>query len=103
MKIEEFVEFYESGEFEIRFRWIDKWTYAMMDHNEKIVYLNIELWFAEFAMHELVHKKYGLSSEDKDEDLVLKKLKSIKKKTSVKDMKKLANLLMGIHGKSRGK
>ena len=102
MKIEEILEFYASGEFEIRFCWIDKWTYALMDHDKREIYFNIELWFAEFALHELIHRKYGLSSGNKEEKAVLKKLAAIKRKTSVKDLKKLAAMLAGMY-KTRGK
>ena len=97
--IEEIWDFYESGEFEIKFRWIDKWTYALMDHEKKIIYFNIELWFAEFGMHEYIHKKYGLSSDAKEEEDVLKKLTSLKRRTSVKDMKKLASILNKLRDK----
>ena len=83
-------EFLESGEYEIKFEWINKQTYGLIDREKQIIYLNFYLLIIETLVHEYLH----YSSGSDNEKFIEKKTDKVVDRMTVKEIKKLLKIAM---------
>ena len=88
--LKELKDFFESGEYEIFFGWINKNTFGNIDPSKEEILINIYLFIADIFVHEFLHYKYPQLSEKK----IKKKTKKFLNRLTISDIKKMAEYLL---------
>jgi len=87
------LNFLESGEYEIEFKWINKNDRGGIDNEKKIITINLLLLLTETFIHEFLHYQDNTPDEEK----ILLKQKKLLNRMSKNDIqaigKKLTDLL----------
>lgn len=76
--MKEILDFIENAGFRYVYSWIDKKTYAMVDHEDKVIVINMELIVADMFLHEYFHSKYSRLGEEEIIKKTSNKLKRLK-------------------------
>jgi hypothetical protein len=87
MNIQEFIE---SGEYKIRFGWLNKSTYGIIDREKEEIILNVVLLTTEVMVHEYLHWK----TQSDDEKFIEKKTDQTVKRMTVQELHELFQLVI---------
>lgn len=87
--LEHFIEFVESNDYDICWDWIDKNSYGAIDEKKLVIRINLDLFITTTTLHEWLHEQFPQKTEQqilKMEDYIINKL-------TVKQIKKLAQII----------
>jgi len=82
------IDFLESGEFKVKFKWINKNTHGEIDYSKKVITINLSLFITDTIIHEFLHNE--LSGIKNEEKVVLARTKRVMKRLPVHQIKWIA-------------
>lgn len=88
--LKELKDFFEKGEYDISFKWIDKNTFGLINFSKEKIFLNIYLLIMDTFIHEFLHNKYPRLSEKK----IRKKTKNFLNRLTVSNIKEITKYLL---------